>query len=126
MPTNISENLMTRAILAVGLALSCWAGPLPAASADTPPTLVLRGQDNGGQDDVLRANALASYAGETVRLFRRESGTWIKIRERRLDERGNARFTVDDHDGSGTTRYLAKVRPQSEGLTPQRAVVRVR
>jgi hypothetical protein len=117
---------MTRTVVVACLVTFCMAGTLPASSADEPASMVLRGRDNDARDDVLKANAVTAYEGETVRLFRMVNGVWVKIRERPLDARGNARFEVDDHNDASLTKYLAKVRPTDPGLPRQRAVVRVR
>lgn len=91
----------------------------------TPPQLVLRGKNNGARDDRLRVLAISQAAGAEVRLFRRQDGEWVEVASGVLNDKGNARFVVDDLNGRRYTKYLARVR-ETDDTHRMRGAKRVR
>ena len=89
------------------------------------PGLVVRGKNNGARDDRIAVRAINLAAGAEVRLFRRQDGELVKVASGVLDDKGNARFVVEDLNGRRYTKYVARVR-ETEDTHRMRGAKRVR
>lgn len=83
----------------------------PCASARcSPVTPALQGRDNGKLADRLRLNSISRDAGREARLIRLEGeGERTLMATATLNDKGNARFVVDDLNGRRYAKYLAKI-----------------
>lgn len=87
-----------------------------AAVTPPPPAekvnagLVVRGRNNGAQDDKIVARALNLTAGATVRLFRKTVNGLDLLRTSTMNSKGNHKFeNINDKNGRKYTKYVVKV-----------------